>query len=55
MEVDDWPRWEREIMEGPYIHHCSAVYDHCADALEEACRYIPHLTVQRFDRAPAGG
>ena len=55
MEVDDWPRWEREIMEGPYIHHCSAVYDHCADALEEACKYIPHLTLQRFDRAPAGG
>ena len=50
MEVDDWPRWERLIMEGPYIHHCSAVYEHCADALEEACRYIPHLEAQRFDR-----
>jgi L-fucose isomerase-like protein len=55
MEVDDWPRWEREIMEGPYIHHCSAVYDHCADALEEACKYIPHLTLQRFDRTSGGG
>jgi L-fucose isomerase-like protein len=50
MEVDDWPRWERTIMEGPYIHHCSAIYDHCADALEEACKYIPGLTPQRFDR-----
>jgi len=50
MEVDDWPRWERQIMEGPYIHHCSAVYDHCADVLEEACRYVPHLTAERFDR-----
>jgi len=50
MEVDDWPRWERAIMEGPYIHHCSAVYDNCADALEEACRYIPSLTAERFDR-----
>jgi L-fucose isomerase-like protein len=49
MEVDNWPRWERRIMEGPYIHHCSAVYDHCADALQEACKYIPGLTVQRFD------
>lgn len=54
MEVDDWPRWERKIMEGPYIHHCSAVYDHCADALVEACKYIPHLTAERFDRGPAG-
>ncbi len=50
MEVDNWPRWEREIMQGPYIHHCSAVYEHCADVLEEACRYIPGLTPQRFDR-----
>jgi L-fucose isomerase-like protein len=51
MEVDDWPRWERRIMEGPYIHHCSAVYAHCADALVEACKYIPHLTAERFDSA----
>ena len=55
MEVDDWPRWERQIMEGPYIHHCSAVYEHCADVLEEACRYVPHLTAQRFDRPPSKG
>jgi L-fucose isomerase-like protein len=50
MEVDDWPRWERTIMEGPYVHHCSAVFDHCADVLEEACTFIPHLSAQRFDR-----
>ena len=50
MEVDDWPRWERTIMQGPYIHHCSALYDHCADALEEACKYIPGLVIERFDR-----
>jgi len=50
MEVDDWPRWERRIIEGPYIHHCSAVYDHCAAALEEACKYIPGLATQRFDK-----
>jgi L-fucose isomerase-like protein len=50
MEVDDWPRWERRIMQGPYIHHCSAVYDHCADVLEEACRYIPNLVFERFDQ-----
>jgi hypothetical protein len=50
MEVDDWPLWERQIMEGPYIHHCAAVYDHCADVLEEACRYIPGLRFQRYGR-----
>lgn len=50
MEVDDWPLWERQIMEGPYIHHCSAVYDHCADVLEDACRFVPHLAAERFGR-----
>jgi L-fucose isomerase-like protein len=50
MEVDDWPRWERRLMAGPYIHHCSAIYDHCADALADACRFIPGLAVQRWDQ-----
>ena len=51
MEVDNWPAWERKIIEGPYIHHCSAAYDHCAEVLEEACRYIPGLRSERFDGA----
>lgn len=54
MKVDDWPRWERAIMEGPYIHHCSAVYEHCAEVLVEACRYIPHLKAERWDRVTKG-
>jgi len=40
LKVNDWPRWERQIIEGPYIHHCSAAYGHCADALIEACKYL---------------
>ena len=51
MEVDDWSTWERRLIEGPYIHHCSAIYDNCADALVEACKYIPHLKAERFDRS----
>jgi L-fucose isomerase-like protein len=50
MEVDDWPYWEKTIMQGPYIHHSSVVYDHCADVLEEACKYIPDLDIERFER-----
>ena len=50
MEVDDWPTWERKLMEGPYIHHVSASYTHCADALVEACKYIPGLHAQRFEK-----
>ena len=49
MEVDNWPKWEKILMEGPYIHHCSAIYDQCADVLEESCKYINGLKAQRFD------
>lgn len=48
VEVNDWPAWERRLMEGPYIHHCSAAYGHCADALTEAGKYL-RLPVERFD------
>jgi hypothetical protein len=55
MEVDNWPDWERQLIEGPYIHHCSCIYGHCADALEEAVRYIPGLQFERFGRNPSPG
>ena len=50
MEVDDWPHWEKVLIEGPYIHHCAAIYEHCADVLVEACKYIPKLSSQRFEK-----
>jgi len=50
MEVDDWPRWERTMMEGPWIHHVAMNYGHYGDALQEACKFIPHLEPVRLDR-----
>ena len=49
MEVDNWPRWERTLMEGPYIHHISMAYGNYAEALTEACKYIPGLEPVRLD------
>ena len=43
-------RWGKLRGEGPYIHHCSCCYGHCADVLEEAARYIPSLQFERFGR-----
>jgi L-fucose isomerase-like protein len=48
MEVGDWPTWERQLIQGPYIHHVSCCYDHCADVIQEASRYIPGLHFERF-------
>ena len=52
MEVNDWPRWERALIEGPFIHHAAMVYGHYADALLEAAKYIPGLEAVALGRAP---
>jgi len=49
MRVNDWPRWERTLMHGPWIHHVAMGYGAIADALEEACRFIPALAAVRLD------
>ncbi|MCL2773053.1 MAG: fucose isomerase [Oscillospiraceae bacterium] len=43
MQVDDWAKWERKIIEGPYIHHVTGIYGRYSDVLCEACKYIPNL------------
>jgi L-fucose isomerase-like protein len=50
LQVDDWPHWERTLIEGPFIHHCAMAYGHYADALVEACKYIPGLEALRLSR-----
>lgn len=49
MKVDDWPHWERTLMQGPWIHHTAMAYDHCAAVLEEMCRFVPGLEAVRLD------
>jgi L-fucose isomerase-like protein len=51
MEVKNWPVWERQLIQGPYIHHCSCCYGHCADVLEEALHFVPGLQLERFGDA----
>ena len=54
MEVNDWYRWERQLVEGPYIHHCACVFDHCAKVLKEAGRFIPNLQLEEFGTRQMG-
>lgn len=49
MNVDDWPQWERTLIQGPWIHHTAMAYGHCGDRLEEACRFVPGLDAVRLD------
>lgn len=43
MEVDDWPSWERTLINGPFVHHVAMAYGNYGDALRESTRYISGL------------
>lgn len=47
VEVDDWARWERRIVTGPYIHHTACVYGDHVKSIEDACAYLPALAFER--------
>lgn len=40
LETQDWPKWERKLVKGPYIHHISALYGQYAAVLQDACDYV---------------
>jgi L-fucose isomerase-like protein len=43
VEVDDWVKWEKKLIYGPYIHHMSGIHGKYADILHQACRYMNHV------------
>ncbi|MDA3926150.1 MAG: fucose isomerase [Kiritimatiellae bacterium] len=49
MKVDNWPRWERKLIEGPFIHHAAMTYGHLGGTLIEACKFIDGLEVVNLD------
>jgi L-fucose isomerase-like protein len=42
-EFDDLPKWERKLVEGPYIHHMAEIEGDYTWELNEFCKYIPNL------------
>lgn len=40
VEVNNWPRLEAKIVEGPYIHHVAGIFEGVVPVLYEACKYI---------------
>jgi L-fucose isomerase-like protein len=40
MEVDNWPRWERILIEGPFMHHIGMIYGNYGGVLMEAAKYM---------------
>lgn len=40
IEVENWPRLEAKLVEGPYIHHCVGIHRDVVPILYESCKYI---------------
>jgi L-fucose isomerase-like protein len=40
IEVDDWPKWERKFVTGPYIHHVTGALGRYASVIRESLKYI---------------
>ena len=43
VEFKDLPKFERKLIEGPYIHHMSEVYGDYTEELKEFCKYADVL------------
>jgi L-fucose isomerase-like protein len=39
-EVEDWVRWEKKFMYGPYIHHVVGIPGSYSSVMKEICRYL---------------
>jgi L-fucose isomerase-like protein len=53
MRVPDWPRWERTLIEGPFLHHIAMTYALCGGALRDMARFVPGLQVHDMGCEPS--
>ena len=40
IETDDWPKWERKFVKGPYIHHITGAHGKFRKIIHEALQYV---------------
>ena len=40
---DNLGKWEKKLIEGPYIHHMAEIEGDYTGAIHEFCKYIPEL------------
>lgn len=40
IETNDWVKWEKKFIYGPYIHHASGIHGKYREVFREACKYI---------------
>lgn len=40
IETEDWVKWEKKFIFGPYIHHVIGIHGRYTHIFQEACRYL---------------
>ena len=48
-EFDNLSKWEKKLVEGPYIHHMAEIEGSYVEVLKEFCKYVPGLTVDTVE------
>lgn len=49
VELDNWKKFERKVIDGPYIHHTACIYGDYTGILKEACKFIEGLEFDVID------
>lgn len=49
-EFDNLAKWERKLIEGPYIHHCVEIEGDYTAEIAEFCKYVPLLANDPMDK-----
>lgn len=49
VEVKDWLKLEKKLVEGPYIHHCVGIHGDVLPVVYEALKYIDGLEIDFYD------
>lgn len=50
-QFDDLAKWERKLIEGPYIHHMAEIEGDYTEELKEFTKYVPGLTIDTVGSA----
>jgi len=48
-ETDDWVKWEKKLIHGPYIHHVVGAHGKYKEILHEVCKYLGDVTPDSVD------
>jgi L-fucose isomerase-like protein len=45
IETDNWAKWEKKLVEGPYVHHVAGIHGKYKHILGEACKYMGNVEI----------